>query len=380
MELLHQEEKNNISTKILHICFYLGSILLTLFLVEYGFVSDLFPFLRQLNNPALFANMLAVFVATVALISYVDEDNKKVVFSYLLMIAICVVTVSVFGNGAVNTFMLFIPLFVAAFGNPLAERMKKILTVFFMEAFLFANMSLLFNYTEWIHTQGAVYSLESSVIGEMILALFALVVTKEFDKLSEGEDISRVRLCTLRKKCRKALLLSGCMIGFAIILCWDMGVMGEEFSIIFNKANGIVAPSGIFTNVVTKFIAGVNKGITIAFLGNVFGLFSVSFGIVGVLVVAVIYIYLAYILYRHLKYGKKEKDAWDLVAVVGLIQFIVQPVCMEMVIFWSICIFACAVRETGWKLHIIRFFKEKNLSQEENESGEQEMNNSGFIE
>ena len=60
-----------------------------------------------------------------------------------------------------------------------------------------------------------------------------------------------------------------------------------------------------------------------------------------------------------LKYSDKQRDALDLVAVVGLLQFVVLPVCMEMVIFYCICIFGCAVRKTGWKLHFMKKKKEE---------------------
>lgn len=37
--------------------------------------------------------------------------------------------------------------------NSLAERMKRLLIIFFVEAFLLANISLLINYMDFIHTQ-----------------------------------------------------------------------------------------------------------------------------------------------------------------------------------------------------------------------------------
>ena len=372
---LTEEKREHIFSLALKIFLYIGALLLTFYLVEYSIAPGMFPFFHGLSDVSAFGNMLAVFVASVALVFYEHATNQMLSISYIVMIVISVVAVAVFGNGAVFTFMLFIPLFVAVFVNPLAERMKKLLIIFFVEAFLFANMSLLFNYTELIHTQGVTYSLESSVVGELVLALFALTVMKEWDKLPPDEDISRVRLCTLRRKCRKVLIACGLFIGFELILGWDMGAMGNDVTVMFCKADGTVAEAGIFTNVVLKLFYGINKGFLAALHGNVIGLFAEKFGFAGVIIIGSVLIYLCYILYRHLKYSDIDRDALDLVAVVALLQFMVLPVCMEMVPFYCVCIFACAVRGTGWKLH---FFQKKPadtelVEEEENKASIEEV-------
>lgn len=354
---LSEKKKEYIISIALQICLYVGAILLLFYIFEYGISRGAFPFFNWIVDVAAFGNMLAVFVSSTALVMYEHSTDKALSASYIVMIVISVVAVAVFGNGAVFAFMLFIPLFVTAFVNPTVERMKRLLQIFFMEAFLFANMSLLFNYTDLMHTQGATYSLESSVIGELVLAVFALIVMKEWDKLPQDKDLSRVRLCTLRKKCRKVLVLCGFAIAFALIIGWDMGVMSDDVAITFNKADGTVAEAGIFTNVLLKLFYGINRGFSAAFKGNVIGLFAAISGIAGVIIIGIVLIYLCYILYRHLKYSDKDRDALDLVAVVGLLQFMVLPVCMEMVIFYCVCIFCCAVRGTGWKQNL--FWKKK---------------------
>ena len=40
-----------------------------------------------------------------------------------------------------------------------------------------------------------------------------------------------------------------------------------------------------------------------------------------------------------------------------MLKYLVLPVCMEMVLFYCVCIFCCAVRGTGWKLNL--FWKKK---------------------
>lgn len=354
---LSEKKKEYIISIALQICLYVGAILLLFYIFEYGISRGAFPFFNWIVDVAAFGNMLAVFVSCTALVLYEHTTDKMLSVSYIVMIVISTVAVAVFGNGAVFAFMLFIPLFVAAFVNPTVERMKRLLQIFFMEAFLFANMSLLFNYTDLMHTQGATYSLESSVIGELVLAVFALIVMKEWDKLPQGEDISRIRLCTLRKKCRKVLVLCGFAIAFALIIGWDMGLMSGDVTVTFYKADGTVAESGIITNVLLKLFYGINRGFSAALKGNVIGLFAEIAGIAGVIIIGIVLIYLCYILYRHLKYSDKDRDVLDLVAVVGLLQFMVLPVCMEMILFYCVCIFCCAVRGTGWKQNL--FWKKK---------------------
>lgn len=354
---LSEKKKEYIISIALQICLYVGAILLLFYIFEYGISRGAFPFFNWIVDVAAFGNMLAVFVSSTALVLYEHTTDKTLSVSYIVMIVISTAAVAVFGNGAVFAFMLFIPLFVAAFVNPTVERMKRLLQIFFMEAFLFANMSLLFNYTDLMHTQGATYSLESSVIGELVLAVFALIVMKEWEKLPQDKDLSRVRLCTLRKKCRKVLVLCGFAIAFALIIGWDMGVMSDDVAITFNKADGTVAEAGIFTNVLLKLFYGINRGFLAALKGNVIGLFAEISGIAGVIIIGIVLIYLCYILYRHLKYSDKDRDALDLVAVVGLLQFMVLPVCMEMILFYCVCIFCCAVRGTGWKQNL--FWKKK---------------------
>ena len=356
---LGAEHKEHIISMIMQGLLYIGALLPTCYFVEFGIVSGMFPFFHWLSDAASFGNMLAVFVTSIALVFYEHATDKALSISYIVMIVIATVSTAVFGNGTAVAFMLFIPLFVVAYVNPLAEKIKRLLTIFFVEAFLIANMSLLFNYTDFIHTQGTVYSLESSIIGELALAIFALIVMKELDKLPQDEDISHIRLCTLRKKCRSVLMICGLLLVFVIIISWDMGMMQGDVFFAIQKSDGTVVETGIFTNVFLKLFYGINRGVLTALQGNIFSLFASKFGIVGGIGITVMLIYLSYILYRHIRYSDKQRDALDLVAVVGLLQFVVLPVCMEMVIFYCICIFCCAIRKTGWKLHIFQKKKEE---------------------
>lgn len=362
-----EEKRKQYYSISLQILLYVSALLLTLVFVEMAVAPGMFSFLRRISDVSAFAGMLAVFVSGVALIYYEQQTSKIMSLTYIVMLVISIFSMAFFVNCFVIGFLFSIPLVVASFVQPRAEKMKRIFRIFFFETFLVSNMSLFFNYTELGKTFGITYSLESSVIGEMALAIIALVVVKEWDKLPEDADLSHIRLCTLQKKCQKMLTLAGVLLAGALILGWDMGVSGDNVTITLQKADGGVHEAGILTNVLIKLFIGINHGFSNAIHNNIFAVINQRWGTVFVLIAFILLAYLTFILCRHLRFVQK-KDAWDLAAVVGLLQLVILPVCIELIPLWCIFIFASAVRETGWMLHPFKFLKEKCMLLETRDS------------
>lgn len=368
-----EEKREKISSLALSICLFCGVLMLIFYIVVYGISSEIFPVFNYLSDSAAFGNMLALFVLSCALVRYEYSEKRGLSILYAVTIIIAAVAVSVQGNVAAITLMLFVPLLIAAYSKPIGIRIKRVLQIFFMEAILFSNLHFLYSYTDVIHTQGVSYFFESSIIGGLATAVFALIVIAEWDKLSHDGDISCAELWPLSKICRSVLKICAMLVEVSLIFGWDLGIIRNDVTVIFQRPDGASTEVGIIANVVFRLFCGINKAFSQAISGNEIGLFASRFGFVGVIVVGTVLVYLCYILYRHLKYSDKEWDALDLVAVVGLLQFMVLPVCMEMVLFYCVCIFCCAVRTTGWKLHFFRKEKGEETDLEEVQTDTEEV-------
>lgn len=150
-------------------------------------------------------------------------EDKIMQIVYVVSVVLATLTMAV--NAAWGTaFVAFVMLLIYSVANI----MKKLLQMFFGIAFLFCNMSLLINYTEIIRVDGLTYHLESSVVGKLVLCLLALYVFKQWDKIQEGVELTKVRLRRLQKACFYLLKYGGFVLIILAVLSRINDKLGDS--------------------------------------------------------------------------------------------------------------------------------------------------------
>lgn len=161
-------------TMILHI--YSGVLVLCLleFLVfpEMGIFTDSW----QNASVALMAAMLAV-------IHYCYNRVKSLRLIYLTEAAVAFVVLAI-NHNVISLYIMCVLLFLlAALMPPRVGPVKRSLQLFFGFVFLVSNMSLITNYTMLVPKIEPVYSLETSVLIDLLLCILGVYVTSVWDKL-----------------------------------------------------------------------------------------------------------------------------------------------------------------------------------------------------
>lgn len=103
-----------------------------------------------------------------------------------------------------NWMIVFCLLSVAAFFRPRASLIKKVGILLFLFLFLWSNMSLVLNYTQWFQVD-AVYSLETSVYMELCLALGGLLFFHFWDRIPEGTELDKLSMVKMQHYFRMVL-------------------------------------------------------------------------------------------------------------------------------------------------------------------------------
>ena len=179
------------------IMLYAGGLILVLYFVNTAIAHDMIPLWGSGTSDIYYINMVAFLVMLVAAGQYIYCKDKIMQVIYIVSVILATLTMAV--NAAWGTaFLTFVMLMVYSVAIvPVAAIMRKLLQMIFGIAFLFCNMSLLVNYTEIIQVDGLTYHLESSVVGELILCLLALYVFKQWDKIPEGTELTKIWwICT----------------------------------------------------------------------------------------------------------------------------------------------------------------------------------------
>lgn len=126
-----------------------------------------------------------------------------------------------------NWIIVFVLLSLASFSRPRALLIKKIGILLFLFLFLWSNMSLILNYTEWFQVK-AVYSLESSVYMELVLALGGLLFFHFWDRIPEGYELQKISMVKMQYYFRMVL-------GVLIFVFFMFSMGGNEWNFLEDK-------------------------------------------------------------------------------------------------------------------------------------------------
>lgn len=341
------------------VVFYAASLILTFYFVDTAVSKGMFPLFDTLSDKQGFTGMLALWVILEVVFRYTyAEDNKMDIVNITAGI-VAELVLAVNGQWGAQFLMFVVIAGAAAKIMPFAERMKRVLQLFFGAAFIMCNMSLLFQYTEWLHVDNVTYSLETSVVCELILSILALCAMKEWEKIPEDVDIEKVRLCRLQRRSKRLLLLAIALVAVMGLIGYDMGIGSKGTKIAFLGANGEAVEAGIFTNTFVSLLYQIYGAWQTALSRNIFGTGYAFLGVIGAGLAVMLIGICAWLLYRGHQQGFEGKEQSAAMALLELLVLLVTPVAWELLPLYELFLYDALWEYVPTKEEVKLFWMEK---------------------
>lgn len=280
------------------IMLYAGGLILVLYFVNAAIAHGMIPLWENGTMDIWYINMVAFLVMLIAVGQYMYCEDKLMQIIYIVSVVLAALTMVV--NAAWGTaFLIFVMLLVYSVAIvPVAAVIRKLLQMFFGIAFLFCNMSLLVNYTEIIQVDGLTYHLESSVVGELVLCLLALYVFKQWDRIPEGVELTKVRLSRLQRACFYLLKAGGFVLCILAVLGRVNDKLGESNIVqLFAEDKWEQISTDVFAVTFLLLLENINQALLQAWHGNIIAVAHQMYGIIGVLLVIAVLALACYKLY-----------------------------------------------------------------------------------
>lgn len=314
----------------LDILLYAGGFILVLYFVNTAIAHDMIPLWESGTSDIYYINMVAFLVMLVAVGQYIYCKDKTMQVIYIVSVILATLTMAV--NAAWGTaFLTFVMLMVYSVAIvPVAAIMKKLLQMIFGIAFLFCNMSLLVNYTEIIQVDGLTYHLESSVVGELILCLLALYVFKQWDKIPEGAELSKVRLSRLQKACYYLLKYGGFVLIILAVLSRVNDKLGDSNIVqLFVGDKWEQLSTDVFVVTFLSLLDNINQALIQAWHGNILAVMHQMYGVVGVIIITAVLAVACYKLYLTIRDRRIKDSLLTWLAIGVLAAVICLPIMVE---------------------------------------------------
>lgn len=171
--------------------------------LEISYLSDALT----ITGDGIVSYLLLVNLLSITNWILIKDDNKWSNF-WLITIGFNMFVLLLKQSHISNWIIVFCLLAVAAFFRPRASLIKKVGILLFLFLFLWSNMSLVLNYTQWFQTE-AVYSLETSVYMELFLALGGLLFFHFWDRIPEECDLQKISMVKMQHYFRMVLGVLG---------------------------------------------------------------------------------------------------------------------------------------------------------------------------
>ena len=304
------------------IMLYAGGLILVLYFVNTAIAHDMIPLWGSGTSDIYYINMVAFLVMLVAAGQYIYCKDKIMQVIYIVSVILATLTMAV--NAAWGTaFLTFVMLMVYSVAIvPVAAIMRKLLQMIFGIAFLFCNMSLLVNYTEIIQLDGLTYHLESSVVGELILCLLALYVFKQWDKIPEGTELTKVRLSRLQSACFYLLKYGGFVLIILAVLSQVNDKLGDSNIVqLFAGDKWEQLSTDVFAVTFLSLLENINQALIQAWHGNILAVMHQMYGVVGVIIITDVLAVACYKLYLTIR-DRRIKDSlltWLAIGVLAAV-------------------------------------------------------------
>lgn len=312
------------------IMLYAGGLILVLYFVNAAIAHDMIPLWEKGTADIWYINMVAFLVMLIAVGQYMYCEDKLMQIIYIVSVVLAALTMVV--NAAWGTaFLIFVMLLVYSVAIvPVAAVIRKLLQMFFGIAFLFCNMSLLVNYTEIIQVDGLTYHLESSVVGELVLCLLALYVFKQWDKIPEGIELTKVRLSRLQRACFYLLKAGGFVLCILAVLGRVNDKLGESNIVqLFAEDKWEQISTDVFAVTFLSLLENINQALLQAWHGNIIAVAHQMYGIIGVLLVIAVLALACYKLYLIIRDRRIADSLLVWLAIGVLVAVICLPIKVE---------------------------------------------------
>lgn len=312
------------------IMLYAGGLILVLYFVNAAIAHDMIPLWEKGTADIWYINMVAFLVMLIAVGQYMYCEDKLMQIIYIVSVVLAALTMVV--NAAWGTaFLVFVMLLVYSVAIvPVAVVIRKLLQMFFGIAFLFCNMSLLVNYTEIIQVDGLTYHLESSVVGELVLCLLALYVFKQWDKIPEGVELTKVRLSRLQRACFYLLKAGGFVLCILAALGRVNDKLGESNNVqLFAGDKWEQISTDVFAVTFLSLLENINQALLQAWHGNIIAVAHQMYGIIGVLLVIAVLALACYKLYLIIRDRRIADSLLVWLAIGVLVAVICLPIKVE---------------------------------------------------
>lgn len=312
------------------IMLYAGGLILVLYFVNAAIAHDMIPLWEKGTADIWYINMVAFLVMLIVVGQYMYCEDKLMQIIYIVSVVLATLTMAV--NAAWGTaFLVFVMLLVYSVAIvPVAAVIRKLLQMFFGIAFLFCNMSLLVNYTEIIQVDGLTYHLESSVVGELVLCLLALYVFKQWDRIPEGVELTKVRLSRLQRACFYLLKAGGLVLCILAVLGRVNDKLGESNIVqLFAGDKWEQISTDVFAVTFLSLLENINQALLQAWHGNIIAVAHQMYGIIGVLLVIAVLALACYKLYLIIRDRRIADSLLVWLAIGVLVAVICLPIKVE---------------------------------------------------
>lgn len=268
--------------------FCVGSAVLLLYLVSYAIAIDTLLVPTCVLYDKALTNALAIVNGMIAMWGFCREKERirRVMYCAGGLVAFFVITLNdtpgmlLLLAAGMYAFLLVIP--------PGAEYLKRGLSMFAGTAFLACNLSLIINYTKFFRVEGLSYSLQASVLAELILSVFLLYVVSVWDKLKESGRLNKNGLLALQKKLSGLVVFAGKLFLVFLIFCGiHLWVGLDNFMLLFFGEKWAGMQEGIVVSVLTEWIVRMSGVLVGLWNGNVLALCYRMGGVFGLLLGAV---------------------------------------------------------------------------------------------
>lgn len=206
-----QMDENPWFLKVVTIGGTIGSVMILLNDIKDSKVGAIIDGLTVSNDGIKSYLLLVVMLGIVNYILL--AETKKWRQLWLVPIALNMFVLLLHQSYISNWLIVFVLLVIASFFRPRATLIKKIGILLFLFVFLWSNMSLIINYTQWFQVE-AVYSLEASVYMELVLALGGLLFFHFWDRLPKDADLHKVSMVKMQEYFR----MVSCILGFVFLI------------------------------------------------------------------------------------------------------------------------------------------------------------------
>lgn len=358
---------------------YAGGLILVLYFVNTAVVHDMIPLWDKGTESICYMNIIALLVMLIAVGQYIYCEDRIMQIVYIVgaVLAVLVMAVNAAWGTALVAFIMMMVYSVMIV--PIAAIVRRLLQMFFGIAFLFCNMSLLVNYSKLIQVENLSYSLESSVVGELVLCLFALYVMEEWDKIPEGVELTRVRLLKLQTGFRHILRSGACLIIIMTVLgCIDSKLGMANLVQLFVGDKWKQMSGNIFMVTFLSFCKNINQSLEQALQGNILAVMYQMYGVIGVGVAISIFGLACYKLYLTIRDDKIVDLFLTWITIGILVGMICLPVMVEVL---PICvmIILLAIYSSSTIDGEKEVEKEKVIEEDKTEFAEKEHMHEGIV-